>query len=232
MTLKAIIFDLDGTLIDQDGAERAALTKLYAKDVKLDPLPPFSQFLRVWRNTAEEYLERFLKNELSFDEQRILRGQAIFKHFNADLSREGALDLFNAYIVFYREAWRAYDETLPVLAELKKRYRLGIITNGQPEQQRSKVEQCGLSPFFEHVLVSGEIQIAKPAPGIFDASRKAFGLEASEMIYVGDRLNIDVDGALGAAWQACWLDRVGMPNPQNLLPYLHVSSLTELDQKI
>jgi len=87
-------------------------------------------------------------------------------------------------------------------------------------------------PHLEHTLVSGEIEIAKPLKGIFDASRKAFGLEPSEMMYVGDRMDKDVEGALGAGWQACWVDRVGMPNPQDQLPYLHVQSLTELGQKI
>ena len=73
--LKALVFDLDGTLVDQEGAERDALQALFEQDIKLDEAPSFHVFLRDWRNVADEYLQRFLDNKMGFDEQRILRFQ-------------------------------------------------------------------------------------------------------------------------------------------------------------
>lgn len=223
--LKALVFDLDGTLVDQEGAERDALQALFEQDIKLDEAPSFHVFLRDWRNVADEYLQRFLDNKMSFDEQRIMRFQVLYQKYGQDCPRELAEGLHQAYAAHYRGKWRAFEDTVPALNALKQAgYRLAIITNGNGEQQRAKLTATGLDAWFENVIVSEDIKIAKPDPGIYRASEKALGLAPAELGYVGDREAVDVAGAKAAGWTPIWLDRKGMPDALSQDPTVLIAS--------
>lgn len=214
MPIHAVLFDLDGTLLDQEGAERTALERLFLNDVKIDPAPVFSAFLRLWRNTADEWLAEFLKGRLGFDEQRLRRMMAVHSHFGTEISREKAAELTFKYVDYYKQEWALFSDAVPTLEALKKKLRLGVVTNGDGGQQRAKLTHTGLLPFFESITISGEAGVAKPARGIFDKAREAFGLKADSLAYVGDRLETDAIGARDAGWQAILLDRKGMPGTQ------------------
>lgn len=210
--IKALVFDLDGTLVDQEGAERDALQQLLDHEIKLAAKPASHVFLRDWRNVADDYLNRFLHNQLGFDEQRIQRFEALYAKYGEPCSRAEAERLHQAYGRLYAEQWRAFDESAEALLNLKQAgYRLAVITNGDGVQQRGKLQQTGLAPLFEHVLVSGDVKVAKPDPAIFRLSEQALGLSPDQLAYVGDRTDADVAGAKAAGWLPIWLDRKGMP---------------------
>jgi len=211
--IKALVFDLDGTLVDQEGAERDALLKLYENELKaLDPLPSFRDFLRVWRTAADDYLQRFLDNKMGFEEQRVRRFEAVFSAFGQACPPGEAKRLHEAYVALYRREWRAFEDTKPALDALKAAgFRLAVITNGDGAQQRAKLVATDLLGYFEHVLASGDVKVAKPDAGIFRLSEKALGLAPAELAYVGDRLDADVAGARNATWTPVWLDRKSMP---------------------
>jgi putative hydrolase of the HAD superfamily len=226
--IKALVFDLDGTLVDQDGAERDALNKLYENELKLDPKPGFRDFLRVWRSTADDFLHRYLRNEMSFEDQRTQRMVAIYGAFGQDCPLDEAKRLFHCYAELYSQEWRAFDDAKPALDELKKTYRLAVITNGDGTQQRAKLAATGLTGYFEHILVSGDVKVAKPDAGIFRHSEKALGLEADSLAYVGDRLDADIAGAKNATWTPIWLDRKSMPGGPGEPGVLVAHSLADL----
>jgi putative hydrolase of the HAD superfamily len=228
MPIRGLVFDLDGTLVDQEGAERDALRELYERDLDIPGKPSYLAFVRDWRNIADDYLQRFLDNEIGFDEQRIRRFQDLCVKYGQDCSWEQASLLHAAYADHYRQRWRAFDETLPALEALAKRFTLAVITNGEGAQQRAKLEATGMAPLFAQVLVSGDVKVSKPDPAIFRLCEKALGLGPAELAYVGDRLEVDVTGARAAGWTPVWLDRKGMPGPaeQGLLV---ANKLAELD---
>src|SRR5260221_4841401 len=99
--IKAYVFDLDGTLHDQEASEREALEKLFREDIRLDPVPSFSNFLRAWRNAAEETLQSSSKGQLSFEEKRARRVMDTYAQFNSEIGEAEALDLFRKYAAHY-----------------------------------------------------------------------------------------------------------------------------------
>ena len=229
MTIQALVFDLDGTLVDQEGAERDALMLLHSSELKLDPIPGFRDFLRVWRTAADDYLQRFLDNKMSFEDQRIQRFEAVYTAFNQNCPPGEAKRLHEAYVAHYRKQWRAFEDTKPALEALKAAgYRLAVITNGDGAQQRAKMVATDILGYFEHVLASGDVKVAKPHADIFRHSEKALGLVPGELAYVGDRLDADVAGAKNAQWTPIWLDRKSMPGGPGEPGVLVAQSLSEL----
>ena len=229
MALKAVVFDLDGTLVDQEGAERDALKALFDGHIEIEPKPGFNVFLRAWRNIADEHLQRYLDNKTGFDEQRVSRFMDIGRHFEVDINRDKATDLHKKYMEHYRGQWRAYPESEAALKGLQQAgYRLAVITNGDPSQQRAKLEATGLTGLFELVLVSGDIKIAKPLKGIFDHAAAALKLAPEECCYVGDRYETDALGARDAGWLAVWVNRLQMPGQAGSEGLRMVQELSEL----
>lgn len=230
MPIQAIVFDLDGTLIDQDGAERDALRRFYDQEAAFPSKPPYAAFLRDWRNEADAYLQLYLDNKMGFEEQRVARIRAVYAKHRVPCPPEEALRLSRAYAALYQAQWRAFEDTRPALESLARRFRLAVITNGDGSQQRAKLEATGLAPYFAHVLVSGEAGVRKPDPSIFRLSEAALGLTPAELAYVGDRLDVDVAGARASGWTAVWLDRKGMPKGGPGEPLLAAERLTHLER--
>jgi putative hydrolase of the HAD superfamily len=125
----------------------------------------------------------------------------------------GAFDNFDAffqelYDLFARaECWRLFDDTVPVLRELKaKEFRLGIISNWD-HRLYSIVEQLGLSSYFEQVTASSAIGTAKPGKRIFEAALESMKTCAADSLHIGDSLEDDYHGASRAGIKAVLLNR-------------------------
>lgn len=78
-------------------------------------------------------------------------------------------------------------------------YKTGVVTNGHAEVQRAKIAACGLSELFgSRIVVSGEQPEWKPAASIFATSLALIGASADETIMVGDSLAADIQGGINA----------------------------------
>ena len=96
-----------------------------------------------------------------------------------------------------------FDETVPLLKELRKRgIKTGVITNGPSVLQHTKMNNSGLLEYCDIVVVSGDLKFAKPQAEIFLYTANKLGLAAEECLYVGDHPINDIEGALGAGMKA------------------------------
>ena len=73
-----------------------------------------------------------------------------------------------------------------MLRRLRKRYRLGVVTNGIDRVQRSRLAASGLAPLFETVVTSQSCGFAKPDPRILHVALEAMGVAPRHALYVGD----------------------------------------------
>lgn len=96
-----------------------------------------------------------------------------------------------------------FDGSVPMLKELRKRgFMTGVITNGPSVLQQTKMEQSGLMPYCDIVVVSGDLPFAKPDRRIFEYTAEKLGVKTSECLYVGDHPVNDIAGAKLAGMQA------------------------------
>jgi len=96
-----------------------------------------------------------------------------------------------------------FKGSVPLLKELRCRgYQTGVITNGPSVLQQTKMEQSGLMPYCDIVVVSGDLPFAKPDKRIFEYTADKLGLKPCECVYVGDHPVNDIEGALSAGMHA------------------------------
>ena len=180
-----IFFDIDGTLVDHKGAERAAALAFQKEHAVVFP-EQSDEFIRRWKAVADKQLRRYFAGEVSFQEQRRARLRELFA-VHSDLTDDEANDLFSGYLKRYEEHWSLYPDVLPCFAKLEGQ-RLGIISNGD-SQQRDKLRKLRIAERFSVVLISGDINCSKPDAGMFHTACKAAHENSETCVYVGDDFN-------------------------------------------
>ena len=204
MDVQAVFFDLDGTLMDHQAASDLAVMRLLTEYGHSG----LSQktVVGLWRTLEDEHMGCYLAGEASFSEQRRARISGFFEYLGERLSPEQSDEIFSVYLGFYEHGWRLFPDAVPGLDALGG-VRKGVLTNGDPEQQRSKLEVLDLAKRFETVVVSGEVGASKPSRTIFREACARMRLEPSSCAYVGDRLETDARAAREIGMLGVWLDR-------------------------
>ena len=106
---------------------------------------------------------------------------------------------------------------------------LALITNGARDVQRSKVDVLGIGQWFDTVVISGELGIAKPDPRIFAHALRGLAVNAEGVWHVGDNLATDVAGAQAAGLTGVWINRTGALHAEgDPEPDVEIRSLSEL----
>jgi putative hydrolase of the HAD superfamily len=211
--LKVVLFDLDDTLFAHRAAVASGVTAyLRTTDRLADVDDPSAEVAR-WYLLEELHYHRYLSGEISYLEQRRARARGFTEPFGIPLDDDAEADeWFASYLVGYENAWMLHDDALRCLDALAP-LSLGVITNGERPFQQRKLDRCGLTPYMEHIIASGEVGFTKPDPRIFAAACERFGVEPGDAMYVGDRFATDALGAAAAGLTGVWLDRAGAASP-------------------
>ena len=114
--------------------------------------------------------------------------------------------LSEAYMKERDRALRLFEDTEEVLTALN-RYPLGLITNGPADIQRQEIATLGIEPYFDHIMIEGEMGEGKPKPAVFERAAALVGLLGAELLFVGNSYAHDVEPALEAGWHAIWVRR-------------------------
>lgn len=124
----------------------------------------------------------------------------------AEISREIALQIL-AKLRQHKWEIKAYDDSLPILKELKNRgLILGLVSNVVQDMESTYTE-LGLQPYLDFKVTSSEVGCDKPQPEIFQAALKKAGIKSEEALYVGDQYDLDIVGARGVGMKAILVDR-------------------------
>lgn len=119
------------------------------------------------------------------------------------------------------------DGAMAALAELGADYRLGMVTNGIPDVQWTKIRATALEPLFDAIVVSGDIGYGKPHPNIYKHALSSLNVTPEETIMVGDNWRRDAIGPQDLGIRGVWIS-MGRDQPTDGQPWLTISSLADL----
>jgi putative hydrolase of the HAD superfamily len=214
--IKAVLFDLDETLLVRKAAIRAFIEDQYQRHVAV--------LAGIGRDL---YVARFLALE---DEGRTPK-TAVYPQLAVELSLGApvAADLLADYQAIYpRYAMLSPGATETLLALRAKGLKTGIVTNGSAVVQNGKIDATGLRPLLDVVLVSEAEGLRKPDRRFFALALQRLNLTADEAIFVGDNPAVDIDGARTAGLLAVWYHST-TEWPDDLQPPAHdITALFEV----
>ena len=135
------------------------------------------------------------------------------------------------HLRFGREAHRLFADVEELFVALRQAaIALAVVTNGAADAQRDKLQVLGIEQWFDAIVISGEVGIAKPQAAIFQVALDRLGVEPERTWHVGDSPATDVAGAKAAGIGAVWLNRHGLARTDSdPPPDLEIRSLAALE---
>lgn len=222
---KAVLFDLDGTLYDFHRCWRQGTRSAIEDHLARFPagesgaLPAVLATLDHYNGPLFTEVDR---GRLDLLIARRLRYLLTAVRHGWDTSDEAVEAFLTIHLERVIAAVQPRPDLRPTLRALKQQHhlRLGIVTNGPPDQQRAKLERLGVLSYFDPaaVMVSGERGYAKPDPRIFHDALSALKRSPQDALYVGDSWPSDVLGALATGLDVAWFNPDGKPRPDDALP--------------
>lgn len=200
--IRAFVFDFGQTLVDSASGFRAAEKEAEKKI-----------FSALNTGTWEDFLETYRRVRKEFHGRSNFSRKALWAEVCRLAGKETASDLLEQWETEYWDLVKtltvAFPETTTVLDQLKKKYRLALISNtqGQRRSSQHRLSQFPqLEKYFELIIIAGENGIPpKPAPDPFQLGLEKLGLKPEQAIYIGDDFRIDIGGATAVGMPVVWL---------------------------
>ncbi len=162
MTIRAVVWDVDDTLFDYTGADRAAMREHLLAEGLADGPAGLTEALERWREATELHWARFSAGEVSFEGQRLDRVRLFL---GRELTDTEAEDWFQRYKAHYETAWALFPDVLPALDALAATHRHAVLSNSSLTVQDRKLRTLGVYDRFEAVLCAAELGVSSPRPG-------------------------------------------------------------------
>lgn len=208
--VKAILFDLDDTLIETSRAGEVALqktgeflkTKLSLNDDKIGIICDKFK-LKLKHGSSDQ------TPGTSQDDVRVCHWEESIAETIGNCSvSDVASQCYYLWKNSRLEALSLTPEVRDLLKQLRSRHKLLLLTNGDAETQREKVEAVKCEEFFDAVVIAGDYAEQKPFPSIFQLCFSKLGVEAQDCVMVGDSLDSDIQGGVNAGVRATvWIHR-------------------------
>jgi putative hydrolase of the HAD superfamily len=203
--IKAVLFDLDETLILRSGAIRAFIKDQYRRFAP-----------QLGGIDEARYTGRFIEME----KNGVIGKDVVYPAFVEELGITGVTS--DALLEDYRARYADFASPSPGAVETVKALheagvKTGILTNGNTRVQNSKIDSIGLRACLDVVVISEAVGLKKPDRAIFALALTDLGVDAQSTLFVGDNPEVDIVGAAAAGLQTAWF-RNGAIWPEGLLP--------------
>ena len=194
-----VFFDLDHTLWDFERNSALTFEKIFG-ELKIDL--NLADFLVAYEGINHHYWKLYREDKIS---QKELRHKRLIKTFQViDFAFDhNKIDLISdQYISNLSTFSNLFEGAISLLEKLKVKYQLHIITNGFELVQHNKINNSGLSSYFNNIFTSEKVGYKKPHPIIFEYALDQTDALANNSMMIGDSLEADILGALNIGMQA------------------------------
>ncbi|EGR3300454.1 HAD family hydrolase [Vibrio parahaemolyticus] len=233
--LKAIFFDMDETLCGTSQADKAAGQKFAAWIQQTypqvsDPQAFLQRYLQgVYKKLNAEFpqLVALLPNENAF---RCGLIQTILAENGIHIDAEQAQQAQHYFDSARMGAFTFFPGVKEMLTDLRKHYKLVVITNGPIFSQHPKLKATQMDEWVDHIIVGGEEPEEKPAASIFQKALNLVDIKPEEALHIGDSLAADIAGANNIGILSVWVNATGASNPTEITPNFEIRETVELKE--
>lgn len=228
---KAVLFDLDNTLLNYTSSELSSMKRTIFDHQILN------EEQEGWEAFWEAYLTHNAKHWIEFvtniGPHKSIE-EVLISSFRDALNLNQALheQLSATYWAYFCNSCHFEIGAEEVLHAIKTKYKLGIISNGIGSAQRKRLAAGNITHMFDSVLVSDEAGIRKPEKEIFERALNELGVSSEEVLFVGDSITDDYHGALNAGIDFCFYNRNLVEMNAEIKPKYVINELQELLQLI
>ena len=224
MKIKHIFFDLDHTLWDFEVNSDIAFETIFKKHkVNID----LQKFLNYYRGINQNYWRLYRNEQITKEELRVGRLRDTFVKIKQQFDNELIDNLAVGYIDVLPNNNQLFDGAHEILEHLYVKYKLHIITNGFNEVQYKKLDNSGLSKYFDKIITSEAAGVKKPNPKIFKYALDLAEATSKESIMIGDNWEADIMGAINNGIDAIYFNYEKQPVGGNIKS---VNQLIEIKQ--
>ncbi len=215
---KAMLFDLDDTLLNRDKAVDKMflimLEKCY-QDVKHSAK---NEMLKKFK----EYDNRSYGNG---DKVKVL--ESFFDEYPPKyrLPRNDIQDFWNTN---FPNCFSINQNTINIVNTIKMHVKVAIITNGSTQRQIAKIINTNLNSYFNTIIISEEVGFSKPDKRIFELALNRLNVQPEDALFVGDDIEKDIDGCQNANIQGIWFNPHMINNNTEIKPYAEINSIDGL----
>ncbi|EOG7701298.1 HAD family hydrolase [Vibrio parahaemolyticus] len=233
--LKAIFFDMDETLCGTSQADKAAGQKFAAWIQQTypqvsDPQAFLQRYLQgVYKKLNAEFpqLVALLPDENAF---RCGLIQTILAENGIHIDAEQAQQAQHYFDSARMGAFTFFPGVKEMLMDLRKHYKLVVITNGSIFSQHPKLKATQMDEWVDHIIVGGEEPEEKPAASIFQKALNLVDVKPEEALHIGDSLAADIAGANNMGILSVWVNATGASNPTEITPNFEIRETVELKE--
>lgn len=223
MKYKLLLFDADETLFDFKKSERYAFMKLLDNlKINFDK----EECMKIYNEINVKIWKELEERKITSENLKIERFNRLFKRLSID---RDAAECSKLYMTYLAEGSFIYKESFEILDYLKERYRLAIITNGLLDVQNKRIRESDIGHYFEDIIISDEIKIAKPDAKIFKHTLQKLNFtDKSKVLMIGDSLTSDMRGGINAGIDTCWLNVEERDKPNDMNITYIINNILEL----
>ena len=234
---KAVFIDWDDTIGDFIGAAKLALQEMYDKYHLSDYFASLEEFVSLYKPHNIELWDKYgkdlvTKEYLSFDRFffPLMHGSKAIQNSEFKIQNSSALaeQLSEDFLNMTTARFSLLEGAEELVRYLAKKYPLTVVTNGFVEVQYEKFDKSGLRDCFSHIVLSEEVGCQKPNPRIFEEALRMNGLQAEDVVMIGDSWSSDIKGAINAGIDQIWIRKSKDPLPEGQSATYLVQSLSEV----
>lgn len=217
-----VLFDVDGTLLDFDAAEKSGLEQVL---ISLGVTPTI-ELERRYHNINDSFWKAFERGEISRDQ---IMGNRFVEFFKTlDMSVDGAA-LEKLFRHKLNESAVLLEGAVEICDYLKNKYRMYVVTNGVSETQYKRLAASKLDKYFDDIFVSEDAGSQKPQKEYFDyCFSRIEGAEPADMLIIGDTLSSDIKGGNVAGIDTCWINPEKLGRKEGIRVDYEIRKLEEL----
>ena len=222
--IKYILWDIDGTLIDFEYAEKEGLRMCFEK-YNLGDLT--SEILERYKKINDSYWKRYEKGEITKKETLEGRFNDLFNIYGFDTSFVPTFNL--DYQDNMGSVARFNGNAKEIILELKDKYKQYAVTNGTTKAQNKKLSITGLDKMLDDIFISEIIGFNKPSKEFFNTVFEKVGSKnMQDYIIIGDSLTSDILGGINSNIKTIWYNPSRKNNNYDFSPDYEIHELDEV----